>query len=427
MKSILQVFSFDLLAKLFLGIMGILLIRYLRPVEYATYILAISAVTMTTQALATSFNRLYIVGRKKLRLSDPSGFLGLQLAALSCISMLALTFYGKVGAIFWLIALMAAASTLMEFSKTFFQEQLKFLRFSMIELARTMLILAGVATGILFLGKNLAAWQVLAIQSLSMLVVFTAVFARRIEPGRVFLLGQAWRLARNMARNGFSCLIGYFILFSLFGQLDICMLRILADDQAVATYGSAFRYYAIVIMGLSSVHVVLLPFTQKASNIKQVRATFRKYSRLVMLTVPLILAGAWLSRWIIPIIDGGKYPEAIPVFRILAVSAIISLAFSPHVNAVMRFGQFRYMLILVCSGIGISVTGNLILVPALGPVGTAITTLISFSFVNGLTFLRGRNLLKRSEFLPDDEVISDETRPESVVTTSAPEETVVSR
>ena len=427
MKSILQVFSFDLLAKLFLGIMGILLIRFLGSAEYARYLLAISVVTMATQAFAASFNRLYILGRQSLHIECPSGFLGLQLTALACLAISAIPFYGKIGSIYWLIILAAASSMLIEFSKAFFQEQLKFLRFSLIELARTMMILAGVATGIFIFGKNLAAWQVLAIQSLSMLIVFTAVFARRIEPNRVFLLGQAWRFARNVARNDFSYLFGYFILFSLFGQLDICMLRILADHQAVATYGSAFRYYAIVIMGLSSVHVVLLPFTQKSSNIEQVRATFRKYSRLVILTVPLIFVGAWQSRWIIPLIDGGKYPEAIPVFRILAVSAIISLAFSPYVNTVMRFGQFKYMLILVCSGIGISITGNLILVPAMGPVGTAITTLVSFAFVNALTFLRGRELLKRSEFLPDDGDLSDRTRPESVVSTSAPEDAMVLR
>jgi O-antigen/teichoic acid export membrane protein len=396
-KSIIQVFSFDILAKAFLGVMGILLIRFMGSSEYAHYTLAVSIVTIVTQAFATSFNRLYIVGRSRLAQCDPSGFLGLQLAALLGLAAAALAFYGQIGPIFWLILLAASAATLTEFSKTFFQEQLKFLRFSFIELARTMMILAGVAGGFLLLGKGMAAWQVLTIQSFAMLMVFTVVFAGKIDFARVFRLGQAWRLVREAAKKDFAYLFAYFFLFSFFGQLDIWMLRILTDDQAVATYGSAFRYYAIVIMGLSSVHVVLLPFTQKVGSIRQLRATFKKYRRFILLSAPLILIGAWLSQWLIPLIDGGKYPQAIQVFRILAVSSIISLAFSPYVNTVMRFGKFRYLLSLVCAGIGICVTGNLILVPHFGATGTAITTLISFAFVNGMTFLKGNELLNRPD------------------------------
>jgi O-antigen/teichoic acid export membrane protein len=126
------------------------------------------------------------------------------------------------------------------------------------------------------------------------------------------------------------------------------------------------------------------------------------------LSAPVILTGAWLSRWIIPLIDGGKYPGAISVFRILAVSAIISLAFSPYVNTVMRFGKFRYLLGLVCGGICISVGGNLVLVPFFGAAGTAVSTLISFAFVNGMTYLKGSELLRNSEHLPNEDILSDE-------------------
>jgi O-antigen/teichoic acid export membrane protein len=161
-----------------------------------------------------------------------------------------------------------------------------------------------------------------------------------------------------------------------------------------------------VILALGSVHAVLLPVTQKIEDIQRLRATFGRYLKLVAMIVPVILLGAWASRWIIPAIDTGKYPEAVTVFRILAVSAVISIAFSPFVNLVMKFERFRFLFFLVSGAIALSIGLNLLLVPGLGAIGTAISTLISFGLVNSLIFLKARALLRLRESSISD-IITD--------------------
>jgi O-antigen/teichoic acid export membrane protein len=394
MKSVLQVFSFDVVSKALLGVTGIILIHYMKETEYARYTLAVSLVTVVTQAFTTSFNRLYIVGYKRLKLEDSSSsFLGFQLAGILALVLLTFPFRGFARGVYWFAAAATLATCFSEFSKTFFQEKMKFIRFSMIELSRTLLITVGVILLILSLGSRLAAFQVLLIQTLAMGLIFIIAFGNKLSFSKLFQFKKVLSLASTIIKGQYRFLFGYFFLFSIFGQIDIFMLRSLANDTTLATYGSAFRYYTLIIMALGSVHAVLLPATQRAENMAQLKNTFSKYMKLVFAFAPLVLAGAWASQWIIPAIDSGKYPQAITVFRILAVSSIISFAFSPHVNLVMKFEKFKFLFLLVSSAIGISIGLNALLIPRFGAIGTAISTFISFAYVNGSTYVCSRRIL----------------------------------
>ena len=417
MKSIIQVFSFDIISKAILGVTGILLIRYMSPGEYARHTLAISLIVVVTQAFTTSLNRLYIVGYQKLGLDgSSSSFLGFQIASILVLGVMTYPFRNLFSSTYWFLAAAIIATCLSEFSKVFYQEKMRFLRFSLIELSRVALIAIGVIVIIRIARDSLQAWQVLMVQAAAMVSIFAIFFGRRLELSNFFRFREVLTLGRRIIRGEFKYLFGYFFLFALFGQIDIFMLRSLANDSALATYGSAFRYYTLVILALSSVHTVMLPITQKSEDLDELKMTFRRYSRLVLLIAPVIILGAWASRWIIPAIDAGKYPEAIAVFRILAVSAIISIAFSPYVNLVMKFEGFRFLFILVCGAIGIGVAMNIALVPRLGATGTAISTLASFTVVNSMTFVKGRQLLgsARQAQLEITQTIGKSLAPEAV-------------
>ena len=400
-----------------MGVTGILLIRYMGHIEYAYYTLAISLVTVVTQALTVSFNRLYIVGHANLNLNEStSPFLGFQTAAILALGLLALPFRGNTGNIYWFVILASLATCYSEFSKTFFQEKMKFFRFSMVEVSRTFLTAAGVLLAIFFLGDKLAAWQVLSVQAIAMMGIFLIVFGRELNINKLFRFNGVLKLSSSIVKGQYRYLFGYFFLFAFFGQMDVFMLRLLTNSSNLAIYGSAFRYYALVILALSSVHAVLLPKTQKELNLQKIDATYRKYMKVILLISPVILLGAYFSQWIIPFLDKGKYPQAITIFRILAVSSIISLLFSPHVNIVMKFEKFRYLFFLVCGAIFLSAGMNIILVPFLGVVGTAISTFISFAFVNGLTYLKSRQVMRQCAYenrIPDTAaVVVPEFEPE---------------
>lgn len=164
----------------------------------------------------------------------------------------------------------------------------------------------------------------------------------------------------------------------------------------IATYGSAFRYYSILSLALGSVHAVLLPMIQKSSSHQELRHLFAKHRQIVMAFIVVVTFAGWLAGWVIPWIDAGKYPEAVATFRILCVSAVISFAFSPHVNLVMRFERYKFLLCLIVAAFALNVSINLALIPSYGAVGAAIATMISAATVTISIYVESRKLIKNS-------------------------------
>jgi len=395
MKSIVQVFSFDVLSKVLLGGTGILLIRLMSEVEYANYTLALSIVSLITGSWILSCNRVYIVGCQNSKIeTSPSSFLGFQLYGISGLVVLSLPIKGFLEGIYWFIIALIIATCLSEFAKTVFQHQLQFFRFSMVELARTLIFIVSLLVLISFFRYDLKAGHVLLVQAAAMLCVFSGAFRKYFDLKSLLKIDESTRLALEMVKGEYKYVFGYFFVLAFFSQVNVFVLKTIAEDVELATYGSAFRYYSLLSLALGAVHTVLLPVVQRVQSIGDLENILYQHRRMLLLFIPVVLLGAWASQWIIPWIDRGKYPDAVMVFQILAISAIVSFAFSPHSNLVMRFEDFRFLFILINLGLLVNVGLCIWLVPRLGATGSAVATLIAFGSVNGSIFLRARKYRK---------------------------------
>ncbi|OGJ67188.1 hypothetical protein A3J34_00865 [Candidatus Peribacteria bacterium RIFCSPLOWO2_02_FULL_51_10] len=394
MKAVFQVFSFDLASKVLLGILGMLLIRYLPQAEYAAYTLALSLVAFSSQSLVASFNRIYIVAYQKLRLKNTEmAFLALQLLLIAGLILLGIPLSFSLGSLYWIIAALAAAYCLSEFSKTFFQQNLKFLTFSLIEFCRSLLFFCCTLLLIQLQKHELTAGAVLLIQTAALLGVSWWAIGKKLTNLQSAGFLEIARFSSEIIKGEYRYLFAYFFILGIFTQTDIFMIGILGDDSMLATYGSAFRYYSILSLALGSVHVVLLPMIQKASNDQELFEVFAKHKKMILMFIPAVLLAGWLAQWAIPFIDNGKYPGAVLSFRILCVSAIISFAFSPHVNLIMRFERFRFLFRLICMALALNVAINMLLIPEFGAAGVAFATLISAAAVTIPIYFRSKKLV----------------------------------
>ncbi|MBU0940415.1 MAG: polysaccharide biosynthesis C-terminal domain-containing protein, partial [Bacteroidetes bacterium] len=122
----------------------------------------------------------------------------------------------------------------------------------------------------------------------------------------------------------------------------------------------------------------------------ELNSLYGKHLRLVFLFIPVVVLGAWLANWILPLIDDGKYPEAVIVFQILSLSAIISFVFSPHTNFVMKFEDFKFLFYIISITIFANVFLNSIMIPLYGSIGASLATLVCFAFSNLITFFRAQ-------------------------------------
>lgn len=394
MKAVFQVFSFDLASKVLLGILGMLLIRYLPQAEYAAYTLALSLVAFSSQSLVASFNRIYIVAYQKLRLKNTEmAFFALQLLLIAGLILLGTPLSFALGSLYWVIAALAAANCFSEFSKTFFQQDLKFFTFSLIELLRSLLFFCCTLLLIYLQQHELTAGAILLIQTAALLGVSWWAIGKKLTHLKGVGFSEIARFSTEIMKGEYRYLFAYFFILGLFTQTDIFMLGTLGDDSMLATYGSAFRYYSILSLALGSVHVVLLPLIQKASNDRELFALFARHKKMILMFIPAVLLAGWFAQWFIPFIDNGKYPGAVLCFRILCVSAIISFAFSPHVNLVMRFERFRFLFLLICIALALNVAINMLLIPEFGAAGVAFATLISAAAVTIPIYFQSKKLV----------------------------------
>ena len=175
-------------------------------------------------------------------------------------------------------------------------------------------------------------------------------------------------------------------------QIDVFMLRLISDDLQLATYGAAYRYYSALAMALGAVHAVLLPLIQRARNYEELEAVFERHKKLALLFIPLVMLIGWVSQWLIPWVDMGRYPDSVMVFRILCVSVVVSFAFSPHVNLIMRFEQFRFLSALIVVALFINVILNSVFIPVFGAMGAAMATLIASASVTVPIYIKSRRM-----------------------------------
>ncbi|HXY22492.1 MAG TPA: polysaccharide biosynthesis C-terminal domain-containing protein [Burkholderiaceae bacterium] len=392
MRRFAFVLSADIFAKGVLAFVTIALIRFLEPGTYAAYTFAIAVATAASQTLAASFNRIYIVGHEKLALSERvESFLGLQLALVLCVAVLAAGWSDLFGGTYLAVVFLGLAMVLSDFAKTFFQQQNRFSRYSGIEVARALLQAIAVAAVLTIGGERLRASPVLAAQATALLVASLAGLGTRVRWHRAADPRTYYPLAREILVGRYGVLVAYFGAVALFSQVDVFMLRWLAPTDSLAAYGAALRYYALLSLALGAVHAVLLPAIQKATSAQELAALYRKHSQLVLAFVPAVGILAFAAQWLLPLVDRGRYPESVTVFRVLALSSIVSFAFSPHVNLLMKLERFDFLLRLILVASAVAIALHAILIPRWGALGAAIATLLASALVTVRIFFCARD------------------------------------
>lgn len=392
MKSVVQVLSFDLASKVILGVLGILLIRYMPASDYAEYTLALALTAFVSQSVAATFNRIYIISSPKGH-GEEWSLIGAQGLTIGLLILLGMPLIHELGQAYWLVAALVLASCMSEFAKTYYQRDLKFMRFSMVELFRSAFFFLAALGLIAASGQQPSSEGMIAVQTASlMLVAWLALFRQAPNWPSTSFSAVRERLSR-IVKGDYSLLFGYFFVLGIFTQTDIFMLKIVGDEAMLATYGSAFRYYSILSLALGAVHTVLLPTIQRLSNHEELRQVLKLHRRVLIAFAAVVVVVGWLGAWVIPWIDAGKYPSAVVTFRVLCASAIVSFAFSPHVNLLMRFERFKFLLGLILAALATHIVVSATLIPMHGALGAAISMSISTAIVTVSIYLKSRKLI----------------------------------
>lgn len=393
MRSLSLVLTGDVLVRALTGITGLILVRFMAKSDFADYVVITGTANLIGSALSGAFGTLYIVRHKELGLQTKRGEFFYSLIALTAVLAILLSLFNDYFHGLEVVAgLLLLTSVISEFARNVERQELNFLFFSIFNFVRGLSFLLFVAALILWFPTHLTAKDVGVVQALTMALASYPVLQFLRQRPEVKAVVQIFRV---VIRENFL-LFSYVLLVGLLSQVDVVYLRWWSDEQQIAAFGAAFRYYALLMAVFGAVDKVLQPHLALADSNDEMRALFSRIRSFFLIIVPMIAMAGILAPWILPLIDHGKFPESVPAFQILCVSSALSLVLSPYANVLFVHKKFKFLFVGASLALVANFIFNLILVPRLGAIGSALTILVVGGVMNFTFFMGARKILRSS-------------------------------
>jgi O-antigen/teichoic acid export membrane protein len=170
----------------------------------------------------------------------------------------------------------------------------------------------------------------------------------------------------------------YYLAAAGFAYVDVLVASALLDQRQVATLGVAIRYLTIVLAAVPSLGAILRVRTAQADMVdsrsaqrKMILRWMRAGAVPVLLGLGLMVA---LSPWVIPIVNGGRYPGSVPVLQIFLITAASSYLSAPAASVMMTQRRYAALAAIFGVGLAINLVGDVLVAHRFGVVGIAIVS-----------------------------------------------------
>lgn len=400
-RGFVSTFVLDVTARGMSAVTLILLLRTLAVGDFAFVVLLLNVGNFLGSA-ATGGVRLRYTRLEAERVSrgheQPSAFhatllsgsvLILAAGALGLVGASVLG-VGEVGERLAFIAIGIAftlGSAAIEMAVFHYQAQLAFLRAGLIQIARGVVLLAvaGVATaGLLESGEAIGVYFSIVVCLLGLVVAAPLALATR---GAEHGLEGRFGFGRETA-----ALTLYSMASAGWAYLDLFLVAALLSDTAVAAYGAALRYVSIVMGPVPAMVSVMRVRTAQSDMIDSDEAQIAMMKRWAKQTAPPALAllclAAIAAIWAIPLIDGGRYPDSVPIFQVLLLTAFAQFITLPNSSLLIAQQRYTSLAWVNTAAVGLNVIAATIAAELFGVVGIAVAgALVTIGQVSTVTLL----------------------------------------
>lgn len=222
----------------------------------------------------------------------------------------------------------------------------------------------------------------------SVVVVISLVFFYLIttRPGL-----SRWRFdiveAKSLAKKGSLVFLGTFFA-TIYLKIDQVMLKILIGDGAVGVYAVAATISEAVYFIPMAITAAVFPRLVELRSYDPTKYEIRTQQLLDGLAILAMLLALGLSLIASPLISvvfGTEYSEAATLLAIHIWASIFIFMRSVFSKWIVAEDLLRFSLITHGAGAVINVVINSLLIPAMGGMGAAIATLISYAMASYLS------------------------------------------
>jgi O-antigen/teichoic acid export membrane protein len=274
-----------------------------------------------------------------------------------------------------------------EMSIFHYQAQLAFGKAGLVRIIRSSIVFAcaiAAAVGLLSSGTAVGIAFTVSVGCLALVVSLPLALATRgASRGRDGRFG--------FGRETVSLTL-YSVASAGWAYLDLFLVALLLNNVAVAAYGAALRYVSLLTGPFPAMVSVMRVRTAQHDMIDsdeaQVAMMTRWAKQAALPGLILLGVGAVGAIWAIPLIDGGRYPDSVPIFQVMLVTAFAQLITLP--NSSLLIAQQRYTLLAWVNAAAIVINVGVAIVAAalLGVVGIAAAgALVAIAQVSVVTFL----------------------------------------
>lgn len=220
------------------------------------------------------------------------------------------------------------------------------------------------------------------------LVVATLALARLADSiGIAFYLSRKVRLWAEINRDALMKTYRraypfavHGLLWLLYYQVDIIMLKAIASTEEVGYYGAAYRVLEI-FAALPRV-VFYVSYTRFAENHTRnpsdlPRQAWQSVHMLLIFVLPSIVIAGYAQPAMMPMIYGPAYLPSIILMAVLLPSLSVKMFSTLSEEYLLATGHEKKLLPLMFIVTASNILANLILIPGYGALGAAIATVIS--------------------------------------------------
>ena len=181
----------------------------------------------------------------------------------------------------------------------------------------------------------------------------------------------------------------FYFFLALFSQLDVFMISRFQPVEQLAVYGVAFRYYGAILIMLGSIHAVLLPRFSRAEYLDKTKQrdfvfNWLKVSSLSIIPVSVM---AFYAKPLFILLNGEAYGDSAVIFKIFCIGVVISFMFSPLINILIGAKRYAYITMIAFMALIMNFVGNMLAIRVYGILGVTVVTVVTYVFVNTLTFV----------------------------------------
>lgn len=176
---------------------------------------------------------------------------------------------------------------------------------------------------------------------------------------------------------------------------DITILGLFASDHNVGIYSFSTKVYNILKHLINAAIVVTIPrltaiYGRNKEDYKNQLSEI--FNILIIFLIPISVGMVMMSDSIILLIGGEEYLTGESSLRLLSISLIFALLSSVYVNGMLIISRQEKLTLLgtILSAV-INVVGNFLLIPKIGMVAAAITTVLA----EGINFIIQRYFSKK--------------------------------